>query len=88
MGQSEARSVKRVTRELEEREVFLGELTVRRSREARLIGAVELVPDDGRPKAREVDADLMLAARLELTTDECVGRAFSKGACPLDEETR
>ena len=55
MWQGEPRSVERVTRHLEEREVLLRQHAVGPACEARLVGTVELVADDRGTERGQVD---------------------------------
>ena len=70
--------VKRVTRQLEELAVGVGELAVGRAREHPLVGSVELVAHDGATERGQVDADLVLASRVELAAHERVAGAHRR----------
>lgn len=78
-----------MARQLELREVFLGEEPVDTARKAGLVGTIELVADDGRAERREMNADLMLASGLEHTADARVRLAVGAArADRFDDEAR
>jgi hypothetical protein len=79
--------VEGVARELEEGDVDVGELAVGSTREARVVGAVELVSHDRRAEAGEVNADLVLPPCLQLAADACIGAGRGGvPAGPFDRE--
>src|SRR5690606_8647824 len=66
VGQAVTVSVQSVAGQLEQGLVGLRQLEIGGTRQETLIGPVKLVADHRAPDARQVDADLMLTARMEL----------------------
>src|SRR5271156_1337066 len=85
MIERKARRVEGVPIELERSAILARELAVGAAREEAFVRPIKFVADDGQAKAREVDADLMLATGLERAADEGVARAVGGARTAADD---